>query len=175
MILSGIRVGEAVALSFNDFVSDTSAVIHRTETRYLKDGKYHFRLSDAPKTEAGFRTIFIPESYAWIVKEIRRMLPFAEFLATNKAGERMTTNCLRHRLRRVCKWAGIEQKSTHKMRKTFCSIILDAGFDHNLVTSVMGHTDIRTSETFYHFDRKTDEMKQEMVNNIVEFKKTVNQ
>ena len=175
MVLSGIRVGEAVALSFDDFINDTAAVIHRTETKYKVDGKYHYELSDAPKTQAGFRTVFIPQEYTWVVKELRKLRPFAEFLATNEHGERMTTNCLRQRLYRVCNKLHFEnRKSTHKLRKTFCSIVLDAGFDQNLITAVMGHTDIRTSESFYHYDRKTDEMKQNMMDNIAEFKQSSN-
>lgn len=171
MILSGIRVGEAVALAFDDFATDTTAEIHRTETKYKDDaGIWHHDLKDAPKTEAGFRKIYIPEEYAWILPELRKLRPFAEYLATNAKGERMTTDCIRKRLYRVCDKAGIHRKSTHKARKTFCSILLDAGYDKNFIISVMGHTDITTSEKFYHFDRKTDELKQEMLNNIVEFK-----
>ena len=170
MILSGIRVGEMVALAFNDFISDTGAKICRTEIKYRKNGKYVYDLSE-PKTDAGIRTVFIPDCYAWIVKEMRSITPLATYLCTNKKGERMTTNCLRRRLERICEKLDFEKtKSTHKLRKTFCSIILDHGFDNNLVTSIMGHVDVKTSEQYYHFDRKSNQKKQEMVNDILEFR-----
>ena len=74
------------------------------------------------------------------------------------------------RLYRICDSCGLQKKSTHKIRKTFCSIILDAGFDKNLVISLMGHTDINTSENYYHFDRKSSAEKQRRVDNLLDFK-----
>ena len=171
MIVSGIRTGEMVGLKFSDFTSNTSAEIRRAETKYRDDsGKWVYEL-DNPKTVAGVRTIFIPSEYDWIVDELRSINPKSEFLATNRNGTRMHTQHLRRRLYKICKDLKFNnKKSPHKMRKTFCSILLDGGFDKNLITSIMGHTDISTSEIFYHFDRKSSKKKQEMVDNIVEFK-----
>jgi len=171
MLLSGCRVGEVVALRFDDFISPTAAVIHATETKYKEDGHYTYAVSSKPKTDASVRSVFIPKEYGWIYTEMRRINPFATYFCTDTTGKRMTTNCLRRRLHRICERLEFKHnKSTHKLRKTFCTIILDHGFDANLITSIMGHTDIRTSEQFYHFDRKSNQMKQEMIDNVVEFR-----
>ena len=170
MLLSGIRVGELVTLSFNDFDNNTCFHVGHTETRYKVDGKNHFEIADLPKTEKGIRRVFIPEDYSWIIGKLRTQLPFAHYICTNEEGERMNTECIRKRLYRCCDKAGISRKSPHKGRKTFCSIILDAGFDKNLVESLMGHTDISISERHYHFDRKSEKEKQEKINNLLEFK-----
>ena len=171
MILTGIRVGEMATLQYEDFLSDTCFEVKRTQTRWKdEEGHYHYEVKEAPKTEAGFRKAFIPEDYAWILSELRKMRPFSIYLATNEKGERMNTEALRKRLYRVCEKCEFPRKSTHKARKTFCSIILDAGFDRNLVISLMGHTDINTSENYYHFDRKSSKEKQNKINNLVDFK-----
>ena len=171
MVLSGIRTGEMVGLRFDDFVSETSAEIKRAETKYRdKSGKWVYEL-DNPKTMAGFRTIFIPGEYGWIIEELRRINPNSEYLASKKNGERMHTEYLRRRLYKICRDLDFDkEKSPHKMRKTFCSILLDGGFDKNLIISIMGHTDINTSENFYHYDRKSASKKQDMIDNVVEFK-----
>lgn len=170
MLLSGTRVGEMVTLAYEDFVSDTCAIVLHTERRYKKDGVTHHVVAELPKTVAGIRQVYIPEEYSWIIKELRKMRPFAHYVCTNEKGERMTTDCLRKRLYRVCDWTKIDRKSPHKGRKTFCSIILDAGFDKNLVVSLMGHVDISTSENHYHYDRKSNQTKQQKINSILEFK-----
>lgn len=169
MLLSGVRVGEMVGLMFDDFTSDTSAEIRRSETKYKNEvGKWIYEL-DTPKTNAGYRTVFIPQEYGWIVRRLRLLSPDSDYLCFSK-GKRLHTASIRNRLYGICDKLGINRKSTHKLRKTFCSIVLDAGFDKNLVISIMGHTDVSISENFYHFDRKSAEQKQKMLDNIVEFK-----
>ena len=170
MILSGIRTGEMVALKFSDF-KGTRGKIHRVETKYQDEkGIWHYEITK-PKTEAGKREIFIPAAFSWILKELREKNPEADFLAVRDDGKtRLHTYSIRWRLYRICEKidAFKGRKSPHKLRKTFCSILLE-GFDQNLITSIMGHTDIRTSENYYHFDRKTAERKQEMINDATEF------
>ena len=171
MILTGLRVGEMSTLKYSDFLSDTCFEVKRTQTKWRdENGKYHYDVKDSPKTEAGFRKAFIPADYAWIITTLRKLRPFTEYLATNSSGERMTAETLRKRLYRICDSCDLQKKSTHKIRKTFCSIILDAGFDKNLVISLMGHTDINTSENYYHFDRKSSAEKQRRVDNLLDFK-----
>lgn len=171
MMLTGIRVGELVTLKFSDFITPTCAEISRTETCYKDDdGKYHYDVKDSPKTDAGCRKIFLPSEYSWVFNEMRSMVPFAEYICTDDNGNRMTAQNLRSKMYRICEKIGIEKKSPHKARKTFASIILDAGVDNSMVISIMGHTDISCTETHYHKDRKDDMEKQNMIDNILEFK-----
>lgn len=177
MAVSGLRVGEMVTLRFEDFLSDTSFKVHSTETYYKNDnGEWIYEVSETPKTEAGIRTAFIPSEFSWVIKKLRNLNPFAEFVCTDKKGKRMRSQVLKQKMYQICKILPEfqDKKSTHKLRKTFCTILLDSGFDRNLIKSVMGHVDISTSENFYHFDRKTDSQKQEMMDNVVEFKRVVN-
>ena len=88
---------------------------------------------------------------------------------TDKNGKRMTTNCFRRRLERVCKQVGVYKKSPHKIRKTYGSILLDNNVDKNLVIQQMGHTDITVTENHYHRNRKSIERKVEILSAIPEF------
>ena len=128
-------------------------------------------MSEEPKTEAGVRVLPIPEDYSWIYKEIKKLRPFATFLCTNEKGERMTTNCLRMRFRKLCKILDFDcEKSPHELRRTYATILLDHGFDNSLIAYLMGHTNIKVTEDFYHIDRKTIQQKVQLINNIAEFK-----
>ena len=52
---------------------------------------------------------------------------------------------------------GVEQKSSHKARKTFVSAALDAGINLNTVREAVGHQDERTTLQSYLYDRSGDE------------------
>ena len=118
----------------------------------------------------------MPSEYAWIVTELRAMNPFAEYVCTNENGDRIRSYSLRNHLRGICKKLPefSQTKSPHKLRKTFCSILLDHGFDTNLIMSIAGHTNILTTEQYYHYDRKSSEKKQKLLDNVLDFKRVVN-
>ena len=84
MFITGIRVGELVALKFSDF-DGNSIKIQRTETRTINDeGKTEYRIKNFPKTEAGVRTVVIPEDYSWIYKRLKMCNPFEEYVFFDK-------------------------------------------------------------------------------------------
>ncbi len=171
MFATGIRVGELVALKHNAFDGNTIK-IRRTETRYLgEDGKYVYSVKEFPKSEAGVRTVVIPEDYMWLCSKIKILNPFGEYVFTDSNGKRMTTNCIRRRQERNCKKLGIYRKSPHKIRKTYGSILLDYNVDNRLIMEQMGHTDINCTETHYHRNRKNIEQKSRIISSIPEFKK----
>ena len=80
--------------------------------------------------------------------------------------KRFTTNSLRRRQERNCKKLNTYQKSPHKSRKTYGSILRDNKIDDNLVIQQMGHVDISTTEEYYHRNMKSVERKAEILNEI---------
>ena len=56
-------------------------------------------------------------------------------------------------LHRACKKVGIPERSTHKIRKTYASVLLSSGVDEKLITSQMGHTDIAVTRDIYYYNR----------------------
>lgn len=167
LFVTGMRIGEAVALR-NEDIGDNYINICGTETRYRENGKLIVEVKDFPKTEAGIRTIVVPQNYEWILKKIKRINPFGEYVFfENKM--RFTGDNARNRLRAVCKKTGIPYRSPHKIRKTYVSILLDNNMDQRFVLDQVGHASITTSETFYHRNRKNVAQKQELLDKIAEF------
>ena len=167
MFLTGIRVGELVALKHGDFTG-TALKIRRTETRYLvEEGHYAYEVKDFPKSEAGVRTAIIPNGYAWVAEKLKLQNPFGEYIFTEN-GERLKTNSIRRRMVRVCKNLGIVPKSPHKARKTYGTILLDNNIDQRLITELMGHTNISCTENHYHRNRKSMERKSDLISGIPE-------
>lgn len=169
MFVSGVRVGELVALKHSDF-DGNSFKVRRTETRIAKDsGGYDYQIKEFPKSAAGVRTVVVPETYSWLLNKIKLCNPFEEYIFCDTNGNRMTTNCIRRRVQKMCKTLNIVPKSPHKIRKTYGSILLDNNIDRRFITSQMGHTDIATTENYYHRNRRSIDEKSEILNKVPEF------
>lgn len=169
MFVTGVRVGELVAIKSED-VKDNVIHICRTESHYKdKDtGKDVYVVKDTPKTVAGIRNVIVPADYLWILRKIRQLNPSGEFLFM-RGGSRVRAYTVRLRLHRVCKEVGVHDKSTHKARKTYASILLSSGVDTSMVISLMGHTDISCTEQYYHRNRKDITAKSIVLSSIPEF------
>lgn len=164
---TGMRVGELVAIKYSD-ISDNIIRVRRTETRYKdENGKAVFRVKETPKTTAGIREVIIPDDYTWIVRKMRVLNPFGEYLMMKK-DKRVRTDAVRKRLYHVCEKTGVHKKSPHKIRKTYGSILLDNNVDNVLIMQQMGHTDIHCTEKHYHRNRRNSEAKARILSNIPE-------
>lgn len=174
MFVTGLRVGELAALKWDDWIynkdnqSASIIKVRRTEIRHFKNHKGIFEVKDFPKTEAGVRNVVIPQNCTWILQKLRTMSTFCEYMFW-KDGQRINTYTFRNRLRTVCKNTNCIQKSPHKIRKTYCTILLDHSIDNQMVISQMGHTNISCSENYYHRDRKDLAKKQKIMDSIDEF------
>ncbi len=169
MFVTGIRVGELVTLK-HDVFDENTFIVRRTETRYLtEDGKYTHEVKEFPKSEAGARTVVIPEDYKWLCAKIKTLNPFGEYVFVNSNGKRITTNCIRGRLTRICNKLGVYKKSPHKIRKTYGTILLDNNVDKRLIMGQMGHADILCTEQHYHRNRRSIQNKTQVLSSIKEF------
>ncbi|MDE7030923.1 MAG: site-specific integrase, partial [Lachnospiraceae bacterium] len=57
----------------------------------------------------------------------------------------------------------------HKIRKTYGSILLDNHIDNKVIIDQMGHTDILCTEEHYHRNRKSIDVKSQLISSIPEF------
>lgn len=170
ILVTGLRGGEVVSLK-REYIKCVKGnyyiEIHYTETRYKKDGKYVYEIKDAPKTDAGIRNVIVPKQYNWLCSQLLIRTPAGSYIFVNpQSGKRFTTNSLRRRQERNCKKLNTYQKSPHKSRKTYGSILRDNKIDDNLVIQQMGHVDISTTEEYYHRNMKSVERKAEILNEI---------
>lgn len=162
--ITGIRVGELAALKRED-VSNTTIYVHRTEISYKdENGKNVYVVRDKPKTDAANREIIISQKYAELI-ECLKTASSEDFLFSVN-GKRIKTYQFRNRLRSICKKLNIVNKSPHKIRKTYATILLDAGAQDSFVKEQMGHADIMTTRQCYYSNRKRNTEKQQIINNI---------
>lgn len=166
MFAAGLRVGEVVALQPMDIYGDTISIT-KTETRYKKDGKYHFDVSDYPKTPAGVRRVIVPEKFSWVLDEMR--VQSGSYIFTNKEKERLHTQAIRKRLYQICEKLGLQKRSPHKIRKTYGSILLDNDVNSKIIEKQMGHVDVNITKEYYYRDRSRLDEKRQVINSVRQF------
>lgn len=152
---TGLRVGELCAVKFED-LNEKSGYIH-IQRMYRKIAN---TVVPHTKTACGDRFVIMTKTAKRIIATVkeRRMklgLPCTGYIfSTNDSP--VPEYVIVRLYTRLCKQAKIAQKSSHKVRKTYISALLDAGCNINTVRQLVGHTDERTTLSNYCFDRRTE-------------------
>ena len=109
------------------------------------------------KTHAGDRYVYLTEEARRILRIIQTAnaehgFSDHDFLFIH-GGKRITPRAVDTRIRKYCDHINIDRKSTHKVRKSYISTLLDAGININEVRKQVGHEDERTTLHNYCFNR----------------------
>ena len=112
------------------------------------------------------RDVILPSAAIQIIEECRRYQK--EHGGAMKYIFSMTKEPLVHDevnllLRRYCKRIGIDYRSSHKIRKTYISKLIDANMNINTIREMVGHADERTTYHNYCFDRSSDAERQQVM------------
>ena len=169
MFQSGVRVGELAALTKED-VLEYGLKISKTEISY-KDPETKERvvsIKQSPKGTSEKRVVILSDDAMWTLHQISKLNPDGEFLFMRE-GRRIRTKNFNYYLHKACRECKIPERSTHKIRKTYGSTLMDNNVDESLVVAQMGHADILTTKNFYYFNTKDYDMKKSQINHAVCF------
>jgi integrase len=151
-----MRVGEILALKWEDKFLDHIHV-NRTQIRYRdENGNLIHEIRDFPKSEAGIRDIVIVPELANVIKRLRMINPFTEYLF-EKNGSCIHLHSVCTRLYNLCNKFGFERKGMHAIRKYYATKLINAGVEKIIIISQMGHTDFSTTEKHYYEDNEERE------------------
>lgn len=168
MFITGIRIGELIALKHKDFVNNTVQIRRTISTMINENGKICKGVKDSPKTYAGIRDVIVPDKFLWVIEHFRNG-PLDDYIFISRRGNFIKYDTINFRLEKICKELNIPFKTTHKIRKTYGSILLDNNVDKRFAMEQMGHSDANCTENYYHRDRKDDEKKSEIINKLGDF------
>ena len=133
LISTGIRIGEAVAITLDDIItSERTLLIH---------GKGRKQ-----------RLIYISSSVTWsriktLIKE--RSMSSNNYLFVNRYGNPITIHGVEDIYKKYAKKAQINTKSTpHYLRHTFATNLLANGADLRSVQEILGHASVATTQIY---------------------------
>ena len=157
VLQTGLRVGELSALKREDW-KDNILKIRRTEAREKDSrGKNILYIKSFTKTDAGMRNLILSASGRETMRKIVELNPDGEYLFQNEHGKRIRGNTFNKHLDIVLSRLGMRHRSIHKLRKTYCTMLINSGCEDALVMNQLGHASIETSRKHYYFSNRNME------------------
>ena len=150
LISTGMRFGEAVALTWKDIdlkkktirINKTSVELHGSPI-----------IQEHTKTSSGTRTISIPESVVDFLKEVKKSqdkeLNYRNLVMCNTRYGIITSANTRKRWQTVCTTLGIEYQGVHSLRHTWATRALEKGLDIKVISDMLGHKNVITTMNIY--------------------------
>lgn len=144
LFYTGIRQGELLALTYNDFDLENNTV--RINKSYARlNGK---DLIQEPKTPKSKRIVTLPQFICDMVKE------YKEQLYDYRPNERLfpiTKYYLHHEMDRGCKKSEVKRIRIHDLRHSHASLLIEMGVSPLLISERLGHENIETTlQTYSH-------------------------
>lgn len=149
MLETGMRIGEALALTWRDINWDRrAATISKTVIRQ-RDGTC--KVQESPKSESSNRTI--PLSVRALTMLERRYEDAssdeAPVFAAPETEDIVTYNAMKYYTVKACKEAGIPYRGTHVFRHTFATNCYHKGCDVKLLSKMLGHSSAAITYNVY--------------------------
>jgi len=153
LLLTGMRIGEAIALTRKD-VDMTSRRIHITKTYVLTLSQ----VSDTPKTDTSRRDIYIQDELAPVLVEIMdyfrtvrrsRGIYGCPLLLHEEDGSYIRHNSYEKYLRELTERTLGRRLTPHALRHTHTSLLAAAGVPLDTISRRLGHRDSKITRSVY--------------------------
>lgn len=136
--LLGLRVGELVALKWEDCTEQPHLHVVREEVRNQETNLYD--VVEHTKTNRDRYVILVPKAISILEK-----IPKQGSYIFMRNGERITTRQIAYVLEKYAQRQGTITKSTHKMRKTYASNLNANGVPLDCIREMLGHSSLSTT------------------------------
>ncbi|MCY9593761.1 tyrosine-type recombinase/integrase [Paenibacillus chitinolyticus] len=144
---SGMRIGEILALDWDDIDFKKSTVSITKSLKHTKQKGLHVK---RPKTENSKRVIHIPHSTLQVLIEHKnKQLPGVSIVFDNKGSYFYTNNVWRYFISDSAK-VGMPRIRLHDLRHTHASILLSWGYNAKVVAERLGDTVETVMNTYAH-------------------------
>lgn len=139
---SGLRIGELLALTVEDFDYEGKTLsVTKSYQRIKRED-----VITEPKTTKSTRVVMIP---SFVCEELKA---YISRLYDAKPKDRLFPTIregFRDKLQRVCKKSGIEPIRLHDFRHSHASLLIELGFSPLLIAERLGHEKVETTLNIY--------------------------
>ena len=154
LFLSGIRVGECVALCKRDFNFESKTVHIQRMEQEDENGRREIVEHTKKKSETGDRIIAIGQAGIDLINQvlaINKKYGFhdEDYIFLGEKGRRIHIRAIDNRIRKLCRRANIlPEKSAHDIRRTVATTLYRNTHDIELVRIFLGHSDVNTTWSY---------------------------
>ena len=136
--LLGLRVGELVALKWDDYININHLHIVREEVRNQVTNRYE--VVEHTMTNRDRFVVLVPKA----INILQKIGQTGDYIFM-RDGERLTSRQIAYVLEKYAERQGLSTKSTHKMRKTFASNLNASGVPLDCIRELLGHSNLNTT------------------------------
>lgn len=134
----GLRVGELVALKWDDQVDTNHLHIIREEVRNQVTNQYE--VVEHTKSNRDRFVVLVPKAI-----DILQKIPHEGEYIFMRDGERLTSRKIAYVLEKYAERQGVRTKSTHAIRRTFASKLNANGAPIDCIRELLGHSELSTT------------------------------
>lgn len=163
-LYSGLRIGELLALEWDDinFETGTLRVNKACYDGKDKDGKL-CNIIDTPKTASSIRTIPLPKQIVALLKKAKKKLSYKNIISS-KNGKPVSVRSYQKTFELLLKKLQIPRKGFHSLRHTFATRALECGMDVKSLSEILGHKNAMI--TLNRYVHSLMEYKRDMMNRL---------
>jgi len=147
MLETGMRIGEVMALDWNDIDWRRRCVrIYKTTIRSEQYTENYIQLN--PKTKSSIRSIALSSRAQRVLKRLLEMSNEG-FIFHDELGNPLRYDCMKYWIRKACEEAGVRYLGQHVFRHTFATNCYYKGCDVKLLSKMLGHSNVSTTYNMY--------------------------
>lgn len=149
MLETGMRIGEALALSWDDIDWNRKAVRVRKTVVRIAEKKRSY-VQNSAKSFSSNRVIPLSKDAQNILSWMKTTDNcLSSFIFHDEHGERLSYEALRWWTQKACNEAGIEYYGQHVFRHTFATNCYEKGCDVKMLSKLLGHADVTITYNVY--------------------------
>ena len=153
LIFTGLRIGEAIALEWNDIdYKNKTITVNKNvvEVKSKETGKYILEKQDSTKTDSSTRIIPISNNAMECIKNLKEINGDKKFIFASQTGQYISPSNFNRMFRGIQKALNYEVTlGLHSLRHTFATLMLNNGIDVKIVSELLGHSNVSVTYNIY--------------------------
>lgn len=152
MLEAGLRIGETLALKWEDVLWNRKAIYVRCTLVRLSTRAGAVYVQDSPKSKTSIRKVLLSNrAYEILEKLINRNLTKEGFVFARPDDSSLpySYSSVEFHTRALCKDLGISYKGMHAFRHTFATNCYNRGCDVMILSKLLGHADVSITYNIY--------------------------
>ena len=153
LIFTGLRIGEAIALEWNDVDFENKIITinkNVVEVKSKETGKYILEKQDSTKTDSSTRMVPLSNGAIECIKNLKQINGNKKFVFASQTGKYISPSNFNRMFRGIQKALNYEViLGVHSLRHTFATLMLNKGIDVKIVSELLGHSNVSVTYNIY--------------------------